>query len=89
MTIRGVDVRRQPFELQTVSSNMSLSGIHFWVQKEIEVGVTLSFIIRLSTMETLPLPSPRLRASGTVVRVEPRPDGRIGVAAVIERHQFI
>ncbi|MFN8006959.1 MAG: PilZ domain-containing protein [Terriglobia bacterium] len=89
MTVRGVDAKRQPFEIETVSSNMSLSGIHFFVLNEIEIGITLSFIIRLSTMETLQLPSPRLRVSGTVVRVEPQPDGRMGVAAVIDRHQFI
>src|ERR1700751_2450372 len=78
---------KQVVETRDVSS----SGVYFEFGGPLEVGTALEFL--------LPLPEPitksspvRIRGIGKIVRVEkapPVPSGHVGVAATIERYEFV
>ena len=78
---------KQMLETRDVSS----SGVYFEFGGPLEVGTSLEFLL------TLPEPitkgsSVRIRCVGKVVRVESAPagdGGHLGVAATIERYEFV
>ena len=78
---------RQVLETRDVSS----SGVYFEFGGPLDVGSALEF--QLTLPEPITKSSPvRIRCIGKVVRVDRAPvtsDGHVGVAATIERYEFV
>jgi hypothetical protein len=68
--------------------DVSARGISFYVDTPIEEGSPIEFTLTLPPEITL-TESIRVHCKGKVVRVEPQGPGRIGIAAVIERYEFL
>ena len=78
---------KQVVETRDVSS----SGVYFEFGSPLEVGASLELLLTLPEPITKGSPV-RIRCVGKVVRVEkdlPGEQGRIGVAATIERYEFV
>jgi PilZ domain-containing protein len=78
---------KQVVETRDVSS----SGVYFEFSSPLEVGATLEFLLTLPEPITKGSPV-RIRCIGKVVRVEKAPAagmGHVGVAATIERYEFV
>lgn len=67
--------------------DVSYRGLYFFTQAEPLAGSSIEFVLTLPQQITL-AGDVHIRCYGHVVRVEPH-DGRCGVAARIERHEFL
>ena len=69
--------------------DVSARGVCFYMQESIAPGSEIEFTLTLPPEITL-TESIRVRCVARVVRVEEdRPDGQIGIAAVIDRYEFL
>jgi hypothetical protein len=68
--------------------DVSARGISFFVDSTISEGSPIEFTLTLPPEITL-TESIRVHCTGKVVRVEPQTPGRVGIAAVIERYEFL
>jgi PilZ domain len=78
---------KQLVETRDVSS----SGVYFEFGGPLEVGAALEFLLTLPEPITKSSPV-RIRCIGKVVRVDKSPSvepGHVGVAATIERYEFV
>jgi len=76
-------------EVLTVSKDISRGGIYFTMPEQMESGASLEFEVMLpgEIFSGKPL---QVRCRGKIVRVErPSLPGLLGVAATIERYQFV
>src|SRR5215469_5464323 len=78
------NVSTESAQLRDVSSR----GIRFYLDSAIEQGASIAFTLTLPPEITL-TESIRVQCKGRVVRVEEAaPDGKVGVAAVIDAYDF-
>ncbi len=69
--------------------DVSARGISFYLDSAISQGANIGFTLTLPPEITL-TESIRVQCKGRVVRVENgRPDGKVGVAALIEEYEFL
>ncbi len=69
--------------------DVSARGICFYLDSSVSEGSEIEFTLTLPPEITL-TESIRVHCKGKVVRVEPQaPNGRVGIAAVIERYEFL
>jgi hypothetical protein len=69
--------------------DVSARGISFYLDSTVAQGSPIGFTLTLPPEITL-TESIRVQCKGRVVRVENgRPDGKVGVAAVIEEYEFL
>jgi hypothetical protein len=68
--------------------DVSARGISFYVDTPLDEGTPIEFTLTLPPEITL-TESIRVHCKGKVVRVEPQNPGRIGIAAIIERYEFL
>lgn len=69
--------------------DVSARGISFYIDSVVSQGSPIGFTLTLPPEITL-TESIRVQCKGRVVRVENgRPDGKVGVAAVIEEYEFL
>ncbi len=70
--------------------NVSSSGVYFEFASSLEVGTPLEFVLTLPEQITKGN-AVRIRCMGKVVRVDPgtSEEGSLGVAATIERYEFL
>jgi hypothetical protein len=84
----SVRVSGIPFEFATQTENISAQGLFFyldrWMSKGTRVEVTMAFPPQVTLAEPQ-----YVRLQARVVRVEPLTFERVGVAAVIEGHEFL
>ena len=80
----GVDIDDQPFGFDCLLDNMSASGLYLHIPRRMRFSSAINLVVRL-----LNGPSVSAAIRGTVLRDEPRPDGRRGVAVRIVEHNFI
>jgi hypothetical protein len=78
----------QHHELRALTRNVSYRGLYFVADGKFEVGSEFEFVL------TLPQPISKtgdvdILCHGQVVRVESGPNGRAGIAAKIERYEFV
>ena len=82
----GVDATGDPFSIECVLDNASETGLYLRVPREMKSSSEISLIVRLLT-------GPRGRATATirgrVLRDEPKPDGRHGIAVAISELRFL
>jgi hypothetical protein len=74
-------------ELQAETRDVSFRGLYFTTDKQLEVGTQIEFVLTLPKQITLAT-DVHIHCNGLVVRVEPN-RGRTGVAAQIERYEFL
>lgn len=68
--------------------NLSSAGVYFVVAEAVELGSHLEFMVTLP--EEISLTGPvRLLCKGKVTRVEQQEEALVGVAATIERYEFV
>lgn len=75
-------------ELQTQTRDVSYRGLYFVADANFELGGEIEFVITLPQQVTQ-AGGVNIRCRGTIVRVDSDPDGRKGIAAKIERYEFL
>jgi len=75
-------------ELRAQTRDVSYRGLYFLAEAQFEVGATIDFVITLPQQATRG-DDVNIRCQGQVVRVEPTSNGRSGIAAKIERYEFL
>lgn len=74
------------FSAQT--RDVSYRGLYFLAEASFEIGSEIEFVITLP-QQVAKNGDVSIRCLGQIVRVEPTENGRLGVAARIERYEFI
>ncbi len=75
-------------EAATESEDVSSRGVYFYLQKDLPNGSPIEIVMTLPHEITLAGPV-KVRCLGRVWRTEARPGRNIGVAALIERYEFL
>ena len=75
-------------ELKAQTRDVSYRGLYFLAEAKFSVGSPIEFVITLPEQVTQS-GDVNIRCQGQVVRVEPSENGRIGIAAKIERYEFL
>lgn len=88
-TVRGHIQRGMKYEARAVLSNISATGMYLRTKRQITSGENIFVVVRLSTLSFDKAQAPHIAASGTVVRVEPKSDGTLGVALKLNQHRFL
>ena len=75
-------------ELKAQTRDVSYRGLYFLAEVKFDLGSSIEFVITLPEQVSRP-GGVNIRCQGQVVRVETGDNGRIGIAAKIERYEFI
>lgn len=76
-------------EATAETRDVSFRGLYFTIDKEFQPGSSIEVVMTLPKEITLAA-DVRIRCTGQIVRVEkPEESGKRGVAAVIERYEFL
>ncbi len=75
-------------ELNAHTRDVSYRGLYFLADAGPEVGSEIDFVITLPQQVTQS-GDVNIRCQGKIVRVEPTENGRVGIAAKIERYEFM
>ena len=88
--VRGRGADGQGFKLEALVENVSAGGLYVALPLRVEPGARLSVIIRFATGASAEQHEPPcLAARGVVLRAEPQPDGRCGLAVAFTHHRFL
>jgi len=77
-----------PFEFATQTENISAQGLFFYLNRWMSKGTRVEVTMVFPPQVTFAQPQ-YVRLEARVVRVEPLTFERVGVAAVIEGHEFL
>jgi len=88
LPMRVLSREAQSYELSARTRDVSYRGLYFLTDTEFQVGVEIDFVL------TLPQQVPQsghvdIRCRGQIVRVEASSNGSTGIAARIERYEFM
>ena len=87
VAVRAEEVGKGELKVQT--RDISSSGVYFEFATPLDIGTALEFVLTLPE-EITKGSSVRIKCVGKVVRVDrPRESSQIGVAATIERYEFL
>jgi PilZ domain len=75
-------------ELQAQTRDVSYRGLYFVVDASFEIGGEIEFVITLPQQVTQ-AGGVDIRCRGTIVRIDTDRDGRRGIAAKIDRYEFL
>ena len=75
-------------ELRAHTRDVSYQGLYFLAEEPFEVGSEIEFVITLP-QQVAQTGDVDIRCRGQIVRVETVENGRMGVAAKIERYEFV
>lgn len=75
-------------ELQATTRDVSYRGLYFLADTQFEVGTQIEFVLRLP-QKISQNGDVDIRCQGQVVRVESTSNGSVGIAAKIERYEFL
>lgn len=84
-------VANGPLEAASETEDVSSHGLYFTVEKNLAPGSAVEVLLTLPREITMSEPV-RVRCQGRVVRVETKPQREsrtVGVAAVIDRYEFL
>jgi hypothetical protein len=74
--------------LQTQTRDVSYRGLYFVAEANFEIGGEIEFVITLPQQVTQ-AGGVDIRCRGTIVRIDSASDGRRGIAAKIDRYEFL
>jgi len=75
-------------ELRGKTRDVSYRGLYFMVEAKFDVGAEIDFVLTLP-QRVSPTGEVDIRCRGQVIRVEAGANGSIGIAAKIERYEFL
>jgi hypothetical protein len=75
-------------ELSVQMRDVSYRGLYFFAVAGFEAGRDLVFVITLP-QGISQKGSVKIRCQGQILRVDPQQDGKVGVAAKIDRYEFV
>jgi len=75
-------------QLEAETSEVSSRGVRFLADGEVRSGTPVEFQMILPHEITMAGPV-RVRCLGRVVRADPKPENKVGVAVAIERYEFL
>jgi PilZ domain len=75
-------------EFTAQTRDVSYRGLYFLAETKFAIGSEIEFVITLPEQVTQ-ANDVNIRCLGQIVRVEPTSNGRMGVAARIERYEFM
>ena len=75
-------------ELDAHTRDVSYRGLYFLADSKFDVGSEIEFVITLPQQVTQS-GDVNIRCTGEIVRIEPRENGRVGIAAKIARYEFM
>jgi hypothetical protein len=75
-------------ELRAQTRDVSYQGLYFLAEANIEKGSEIDFVLTLP-QRMLPAGDVDIRCHGQVVRVEASENGKTGIAARIDRYEFV
>ena len=75
-------------EFFTETQNVSARGVFFYLDRPLDPGARIDVTLTFPPHVTL-TDSVRVRFAARVLRIEPQPASRVGVAAVIEEYEFL
>jgi hypothetical protein len=75
-------------ELRTQTRDVSYQGLYFLAEAQFEVGSEIEFVLTLPK-QVAETGEVDIRCRGQIVRVESTTNGHTGVAAKIERYEFL
>ena len=75
-------------ELQAYTRDVSYRGLYFLAESEFKLGSSIEFIITLPEQVTRSA-DVNIRCHGQIVRTESGNNGKMGVAAKIDRYEFL
>jgi len=75
-------------ELKASTRDVSYRGLYFLSEARFEDGSEIDFILTLP-QQMISAGDVNIRCHGQVVRVEPTDNGKMGVAARIDRYEFV
>ena len=78
----------QSAEFIAHTRDVSYRGLYFLAEAAFKVGSSIEFVITLPEQVTRSA-DVNIRCSGQVVRTEPTNNGKTGIAAKIERYEFL
>ena len=88
LPLRVLPRAAQGSELQAHTRDVSYRGLYIVVDANFDIGGEIEFVITLPQQVTQ-AGGVDIRCRGTIVRVDLDPDGRRGIAAKIERYEFM
>jgi hypothetical protein len=75
-------------ELRANTRDVSYRGLYFLTEAKFEDGSDIDFILTLP-QQMISSGDVNIRCHGKVVRIEPTDNGKTGIAAKIERYEFV
>jgi PilZ domain len=75
-------------ELRANTRDVSYRGLYFLTEARFEDGSEIDFILTLP-QQMISVGDVNIRCHGKVVRIEPTDNGKTGIAAKIERYEFV
>jgi hypothetical protein len=75
-------------ELRAHTRDVSYRGLYFLSEARFEDGTEIDFILTLP-QQMVSAGDVNIRCHGKVVRVEPTDNGKMGIAAKIDRYEFV
>jgi len=87
--VMGKDSSGQSIEAEIQLENLSASGLYLALQQKVANGAQLRLIVHFISPFNGKKLAARVSAQGIVVRVEPKPDGKQGLAVAFKSHRFL
>jgi hypothetical protein len=89
LKVQGADPTGSLFEIDTVSENLSSSGLYLRMAKTVEKGDKLSIRIKFPPVANDNAPGLNVAASGEVQRIDRLDNDTFGVAVRFTRHHVL
>jgi hypothetical protein len=88
LPIRVLPRARPQDELQGQTRDVSYLGLYFLADAKFEPGTEIDFVLMLP-QHIFGNVDVSIRCQGEIIRVEPTDNGRMGIAAKINRYEFL
>jgi hypothetical protein len=88
LPVRVLPRATRKHELRTQTRDVSYQGLYFLAEDQFEVGTEIEFVLTLPK-QVAESGEVDIRCRGQIVRVESATNGHVGVAAKIERYEFL
>ena len=88
LPMRVLPLESEGRELSACTRDLSYRGLYFLADANFKIGSEIDFVITLPEQVTQ-ASDVNIRCQGQIVRVEPTENGRVGIAAKIDRYEFL
>ena len=88
LPLRVLPRESRSHELRAQTRDVSYQGLYFMAEAQFEVGSEIEFVLTLPKL-VAQSGEVDIRCRGQIVRVESAVNGNVGVAAKIERYEFL